>query len=111
MTSKATSEEERFRRAIVQFNGRIMGMLLGLIFGLGVFVATNWLVLKGGYWTPEGEYVVGPHMQLLGQYFIGYQVTFFGSFVGLAYGFVVGYLLGIVVAWIYNRMVRLASRG
>ena len=38
----------------------------------------------------KGGPVVGPHLELLGQYLIGYRVTFGGSFVGLAYGFLAG---------------------
>ena len=44
------------------------------ILALGLFIATNWLVIKGGE-------RVGPHLQLLSQYFIGYRVTFLGSFI------------------------------
>jgi hypothetical protein len=69
---------------------------------LAIFVATNWLVIKGGD-------VVGPHMALLGQFFIGYQVTFLGSFVGLIYGFIAGFVLGYVVAALYNWLVSLRS--
>jgi len=65
------------------------------VFGLGVFIATNILVLKGGE-------VVGPHLALLGQYFIGYRVTFLGSLIGLAYGLVIGFGIGYGVAFLYN---------
>jgi ABC-type dipeptide/oligopeptide/nickel transport system permease subunit len=64
---------------------------------LGIFVATNWLVIKGGE-------RVGPHLQLLSQYFIGYKVTFIGSLIGAAYGFALGTLCGALVGWIYNKI-------
>ena len=61
----------------------------------GLFVATLWLVIKGGP-------VIGPHLALLGQFFVGYRVTLLGSFVGLAYGFAAGFLVGFVVTTLYN---------
>ena len=68
-----------------------------------VFVATIWLVIKGGP-------VVGPHLSLLGQYFIGYRVTLLGSLVGLAWGFVVGFALGFFVTATYNWLTDLRHR-
>jgi hypothetical protein len=89
------SEEERLARAVLRLNGTILGMVLGIVTGLIIFIGTNWLVLKGGR-------VVGPHLALLGQYFPGYRVTFLGSFIGLAYGFVCGFVGGWLLAWVYN---------
>jgi hypothetical protein len=79
------------------------GMATGLICGLGLFIATLWLVIKGGE-------VVGPHLGLLSQYFIGYSVSWPGSFVGLAYGFLAGFLLGYVTSHIYNIVTGLKSK-
>ena len=61
-------------------NAKVLGLVLGLLFGLSIFIATNWLLIKGG----EN---VGAHLQLLNQYFFGYSVSFVGSFIGFAYGF------------------------
>jgi hypothetical protein len=73
----------------------VQGVVTGLVAGLGVFIATNWLVLKGGD-------VVGPHLSLLANFFIGYQVNFAGSLIGFGYGFVVGFTVGYFVARMYN---------
>jgi hypothetical protein len=96
----SVSEEERLARAVLRLNGTILGLVFGIISGLIIFVGTNWLVLKGGR-------AVGPHLALLGQYFIGYRVTFLGSFVGLAYGFVCGFAGGWILAWLYNLILSL----
>jgi hypothetical protein len=85
---------------VVRLNAVIAGLVTGLLAGLAVFVATNWLILKGGH-------VVGPHLALLGQYFIGYRVSFVGSLVGFAWAFAVGFLAGAAVVWIYNRLAGL----
>jgi hypothetical protein len=100
---KTTNKErntdvEKLFSGVLRLNAKILGLALGLLFGLAIFIATNWLVLKGG--EP-----IGPHLQLLSQYFIGYRVSFLGSFIGFAYGFALGTLAGALLAWIYNKIV------
>lgn len=99
----ALREEELIKHAVLRLNGNVLGFVIGTIFALGVFLATNWLVLKGGE-------VVGPHMRLLDQFYWGYSVTFVGSFIGAAYSFVTGYICGLLIGWIYNAVVFLRSR-
>ena len=113
--SKTTDHDERTRvaeskdlsdeilaRAILQLNGNIFGLVFGIICGLIIFLATNWLLIKGGE-------RVGPHLQLLSQFFIGYSVSFIGSLIGMAYGFVSGYIAGWIIAWVYNRIITLKT--
>ncbi len=102
MAADSKNGEARVMVRMVRFNATIQGLAAGTILGLGTFVATNWLVLKGGP-------IVGPHLALLGQFFIGYRVTFLGSFIGLAYGFALGFLLGYAGAVIYNTLRDLRS--
>ena len=80
---------------LMRLNGVVLGLVLGLLFGLGIFIATIVLVFRGGE-------VVGPHLALLGQFFIGYRVTFAGSFIGFLYGLFVGFVVGYVIAGLYN---------
>jgi hypothetical protein len=79
------------------------GIVTGMLAGMVIFIATVWLVIKGGD-------NVGQHLSLLSQFFPGYSVTFFGSFVGLFYGFVSGFLIGFVVGRLYNYIVRISER-
>ena len=85
---------------VVRLNAMVAGAVTGLLAGLTVFVATNWLILKGGS-------VVGPHLALLGQFFIGYRVSFAGSLVGFVWAFALGFLGGFAVVRIYNLLARL----
>ena len=85
---------------VLRLNAKIHGLVTGLVAGFGLFIATNWLVLKGGKH-------VGQHLALLGQFFIGYRVTFLGSLVGFAYGFLGGFIAGYSIAWVYNRIAEL----
>ena len=105
-----TPDEEKLFSAILRLNVKMLGLTLGVLMGLAIFIVTNWLVIKGGHITPNGEYVVGPHLQLLSQFFIGYKVSFLGSMIGFAYGFAVGTLGGALIGWIYNKIVDFRNR-
>lgn len=100
--SRNDSEEKILKQAVLRLNSHILGFVMGIIGALVIFVATNWLVLKGGE-------EVGPHLNLLGQFFIGYEVTFVGSLIGAIYGFVTGYVSGLVIGWVYNFVIFLKS--
>jgi hypothetical protein len=89
--------DTQIQRTILRINARAWGVAFGLLFGGGLFLATNILVLKGG----EN---VGQHLGLLRAYFPGYQVTLLGSFVGFVYAFVLGYAVGRLVGIVYNRV-------
>ncbi len=95
-------DEVILRKALFRLNARAWGIGMGLLFGGGLFLATNILVVKGG---PD----VGGHLGLLSIYFPGYRVTVLGSFIGFVYAFVVGYGVGRVVGIVYNRLVERAD--
>ena len=93
-----TGSDETLQLAIRRLNARAWGLSAGLVFGVGLLLATNILVFKGG---PN----VGAHLRLLSNYFPGYSVTFVGSLIGFVYAFVVGYALGLLIAFVYERLV------
>ncbi len=95
--------EERVLTHVLQLDARLSGIVSGLLCGWGLFLATNWLVLKGGI-------EVGKHLSLLNQYLPGYRVSFLGSFIGLAYGFFIGGSIGFFIAWLYKLVLRLRPR-
>jgi hypothetical protein len=102
MTEK--DQEARLRSALLKLNVSAIGLTVGVVFGLGVFIVTNWLVLAGGHVDESGQRVVGPNLALLGQFFIGYRVSFIGSLIGFAYGFAFGTLTGSVIGFVYNKL-------
>lgn len=75
-----------------------MGIAWGVVLGGFLFLLTLFLVVKGGY-------PIGPNLALLGEFFFGYTVTFPGAFVGLLWGFGVGFLLGWGFAVVRNVIV------
>ncbi len=103
-----SKKDDKIFGGVFRLNARITGLALGILFGSAVFVATNWLVIMGHITSDNGT-EVGPHLKLLGEFFIGYRVSFFGSFVGFIYGFVLGTLGGSLIAWIYNKFVDLRN--
>jgi hypothetical protein len=94
------------RPAIVRLRATFLAVAFGTLAGVGLFVATAWLVLKGG---PN----VGQHLSLLGNYYPGYSVSWGGAILGFVYGAATGGAIGYVVAWVYNTVVlkRLDRRG
>lgn len=94
--------EEKLHKAVIRLNGNVLGIVLGVVTGLVIFAATNFLVIKGG----EN---VGQHLGLLGNFFYGYSVTFFGSIIGFLYGLLTGYIIGFLIGWIYNSVVHLKT--
>jgi len=96
---KRTGRSKQLMSRTLWLNIKVTALSVGLVCGGIIFIATNWLVIKGG--DP-----VGPHLSLLGQFFWGYKVTFVGSLVGFFYGFIVGLLSGGCIGWVYNKTVR-----
>lgn len=107
MSKDLDEQEKNLERIVmtrlVRLSAIVYGVVLGLVLGSGILVATLWLVIRGGP-------VVGPNLALLGQFFVGYTVTYWGSVVGFIYGFITGFVIGFSIATIYNWIVnRLAN--
>ena len=98
MTEKLTPQEEKLlRQTVARMNEQGWGITFGLLGGVGLFLATAILLIRGG----EN---VGAHLGLIGVYFPGYSVSWIGAFVGFVYAFVAGYAVGRTVATVYNKM-------
>lgn len=93
--AELTRADAGLHAALLRVNARAWGIAIGLLLGLGLFIATNILVLRGGA-------VVGPHLALLGVFLPGYTVSFAGSLIGFVYMFVIGYILGRLLGLLYN---------
>jgi len=76
----------------MKLNKSALGVSLGIVWGASVFLATVWVLIRGG----------GEHLQLLGQFYIGYRISVGGAVVGLVEGFIDGFIGGWLIAWIYN---------
>ena len=96
----AELESEQIVQSLAKVDSLALGMALGTVFAVGIFLVTNLLILKGGE-------KIGPNLALLGQFFPGYNVTFGGSLLGLLYGFVSGFALGWLIAVIRNIIIKI----
>jgi protoporphyrinogen oxidase len=98
--------KEAFAQAFAKLDRVALGFSTGAVAGLLLFAATLFLVLKGGE-------TIGPNLGLLEQFFPWYSVTFFGSLLGLAYGFAAGFVAGWgfavlrnLAVFLYNALIR-----
>jgi len=69
-----------------------MGLALGAILGLALFLGTLYSLWLGG----------GTVIGALAHVFFGYQRSYPGALIGLIEGFVLGFIGGAVLAWLYN---------
>ncbi len=92
------TESERLLNAVARVNTMALAFVFAILCGLSLFVMTVFLLIKGG--DPPG-----PHLQLLGQFFIGYTVSWPGSFLGLFYGLLFGAVVGGAIGFLYNKIL------
>ncbi len=102
MQSQTTAEVREMRRVVLRLQGQAWGVAFGFLLGLGLFVATLFLVVKGGPNT-------GAHLRLLEVFLPGYSVTTGGAFLGFVYMFVIGYALGRIIGWVYNWLASIGT--
>lgn len=75
-----------------------MSLAMGAVIGLGLFVATAILLLKG---APPGAHV-GSNLGALGTFLPGYAVSWSGGILGAVYGFLIGAAVGFVLSVFWN---------
>jgi hypothetical protein len=94
----AVELEELLRRAFARYDPLALGLSLGTVLGVGLFLATAVLLVKGG--DP-----IGPNLSLLGVYLLGFEVTWTGAVVGALEAAALGLGLGAALAWLINGLV------
>jgi hypothetical protein len=97
MAHPEQEETHLVHQEVLRLKAKAWGVSFGLLCGLGLFVATLILVLKGGE-------RVGPHLGLLAVFLPGYRVSVAGAFLGFVYLFVIGYGIGRLIGTVYNRL-------
>lgn len=98
MMATMNKEIDELGKAVARIQTKVLALVFALIAGLGLFLMTVWLLIKDGHG-------VGAHLNLLGQYFIGYSVTWKGSILGFCYGAAIGGIVGWAIGAIYNRII------
>ena len=80
----------------MKLNVKAFALTAGLIWGLGLFLGTWWIIAFDG---ATGESL------LIGKFYRGYTVSPVGSVIGLLWGLADGGVGGAVFAWVYNMVV------
>ena len=81
----------------MQLSKRAFSLTAGILWGVAIFLATNFLLLKGS---------TGGLISNLGNVYFGYSFSFLGSIIGLIWGFVNGFVAGWLFAFLYNLFVK-----
>lgn len=99
--------EHEVTKAVARLKAGILSLILGLIAGVGLFAMTAVLLLEAG---DDVNATTGFHLNLLGNYFPGYCVSWTGACIGFGYGFLIGALVGGAMGYLYNRIVAFQGR-
>jgi len=88
-------EDEVIEAAFSRVDPVAMGIAIGAVCGLGLFLTTVILLAKGGT-------VIGPNLSLLKNYLFGFEVTLTGAFIGLLEAGLGGFAVGFTGAGLRN---------
>lgn len=80
--------------AFLPLHKRALGVAFGVVGGCFLFLATVFALV-----ILEGD---GAGLNLLGQYFYGYEVTWPGAFVGFFWGFITAFVFAWFAAFVRN---------
>ncbi|MGE3151599.1 MAG: FAD-dependent oxidoreductase [Nitrospiraceae bacterium] len=92
-----TGLDRVLERAFAQVDPVAMGVATAVVGGVGIFLVTVILLIKGGR-------VVGPNLSLLAQFLPGFSVTWAGAVIGLVEMGLWGFLIGYASAWLCNQV-------
>ncbi len=82
---------------MAKLNAKALALTLGIIWGASVIIMGLAAKLTG--W---GTFFVSA----IGTKYIGYNASCLGSIVGGIWGFVDGGICGLLIAWLYNKLVK-----
>ena len=88
-------EDEVIEAAFARLDPLALGVAIGMVSGVGMFIATGILLFKGGT-------VVGPNLSLLRHYLFGFEMTWAGAFIGFLEAGFWGLALGFFGAGLRN---------
>jgi hypothetical protein len=77
----------------MKIRARALGLTIGSVSGVGIFILTLLSVLRGSLGATLGSLMIP---------FYGYTVSYGGAFIGLIWGFVYGFICGAFIALLYN---------
>lgn len=100
----ASSKDKDLLGVTLYFDGNYLGLALGAIVALGLFVTTAWLVFRG-------TAAESMHALLLTNFLPGYSVSYTGGLIGAVEVFGITFLVCRLFSGIYNRVAALRNGG
>jgi hypothetical protein len=91
-------------QSILRVSSHALGLALGCVMALQIFLTTSWLVLRG---TADQSV----HAKLLSNYLPGYSVGFVGGLIGAVELFAITYVSSLLLGRVYNLVAALRRRG
>jgi len=80
----------------MRLNIKAFGLTCGLFWGFGLFLLTWWIIaFEGSSADPT----------FIGRIYRGYSLSPSGSFVGLIWALLDGFIGGAIFAWLYNLII------
>ena len=86
----------------MKLNVKAFAVTCALIWGLGLFFITWWIILIDG---------PSDNITFIGRIYRGYSLTPAGSLIGFAWALVDGAIGGAIFSWLYNRMTSCLKPG
>ncbi len=77
----------------MKINVKAFALATGITWGVNWFALTWWLILQEG---------ITREVTLIGRIYRGFTISPVGSLIALGYGFVDGFLLGLLASYLYN---------
>ena len=87
----------------MKLNVKAFALAGGIVWGINWFGLAWWMMLTKG--------ITHEKIAFISDTYVGFTVSPLGSLVALAYGFIDGLIIGLMVAWVYNKIApRLRSK-
>lgn len=103
LLSTQPSENPVLKPSTLRLHGVSLGLAIGAIAALGLFLSTSWLVVRG---TASDSV----HAALLSHYIPGYSVSIFGGLLGAIELFLFVFVGCFLLAIVYNKIVEIRHR-
>lgn len=95
--------QEKITHIFPRLDPVALGFSFGITAGMLIFAATIFLIFQDGG-------TLGPHLLLLTNFLPGFSVTFQGAVIGLLGLFTLGFLFGLILAYLRNFAVFISAR-
>jgi hypothetical protein len=82
---------------MLKLDAKALALSLGIVWAACIFIVG---IISGKVvWGQE-------FVRVMSSLYLGYYTNFFGSLVGAAWGFIDGYIGGLIIAWLYNHFAK-----